>query len=70
MNWPKFTVVASIFLLVLILNSLLVMFCWNMFLIPAVTGVNEIGFIQAMGLTGLAGILFKDNGIKIDGSKL
>lgn len=70
MNWSKFAIVAGIFLLVLTLNSLLVMLCWNMFLIPAVTGVNEIDFIQAMGLTGLAGILFKDNGIKIDGSKL
>jgi hypothetical protein len=35
-----------------------------MFLIPAINGVNEIGFITAMGLTALFGILFKDNGIK------
>jgi len=41
------------------------MLCWNMFLIPAIVGINEIGFIQAMGLTGLAGLLFKDNGIKL-----
>lgn len=64
MNWSKFVLTASIFIFILCLNSLLVMMLWNMFLIGAVVGVNEIGFIQAMGLTGLAGILFKDNGIK------
>ena len=49
--------------LVILLNAVLVMLCWNMFLIPAVTGVNEIDFWQAIGLSILAGILFKDSGI-------
>ena len=66
MDWSKFVFATSIFVLILSLNSLLVMMCWNMFLIPAVHGVNEIDFIQAMGLTGLAGLLFKDNGIKFN----
>lgn len=66
MDWSKFIVVTAIFVLVLSLNSFFVMLCWNMFLIPAFNGINEIGFIQAMGLTGLAGLLFKDNGIKFN----
>lgn len=64
MNWSKFLMQAVIVAFLLSLNSLFVMMLWNMFLIPAINGVNEIGFITAMGLTALAGILFKDNGIK------
>ena len=64
MNWSKFWLTTTIFIFILCLNSLLVMLCWNAFLIPAINGVNEINFVTAMGLTGLAGILFKDNGIK------
>lgn len=64
MNWSKFLMQSVLVLFLLALNSLLVMFLWNAFLIPAINGVNEIGFITAMGLTALAGILFKDNGIK------
>jgi hypothetical protein len=64
MNTEKFFVVTGILLFVLTLNSILVMLCWNAFLIPAIVGVNEIGFIQAMGITGLFGILFKDSGVK------
>ena len=64
MNWSKFLLTTSIFIFILSLNSLLVMLCWNMFLIGAVNGVNEIGFVQAMGLAGLCGLLFQDKGIK------
>lgn len=66
MNWPKFSVQIVIVIFTLCLNSLLVMLCWNAFLIHAVNGVNEIGFITSMGLTGLAAILFKENGIKVN----
>jgi len=66
MNWSKFFLQALIFTFILCLNSLLVMLCWNAFLIHAVNGVNEIGFITSMGLTGLAGLLFKENGIKVN----
>ena len=64
MNWSKFLMRAAIVAFLLSLNSLFVMLLWNMFLSPAINGVNEIGFITAMGLTALFGILFKDNGIK------
>jgi hypothetical protein len=62
MNWSKFFMQVALVVFILFLNSLFVMLLWNMFLISAINGINEIGFIQAMGLTGLAGILFKDNG--------
>ena len=64
MNWSKFLMQVPIVIFILCLNSLLVMMCWNIFLIHAVNGVNEINFVTAMGLTGLCGILFKDDGIK------
>jgi hypothetical protein len=64
MNWSKFLMQVPIVIFILCLNSLLVMMCWNIFLITAINGVNEINFVTAMGLTGLCGILFKDNGIK------
>jgi hypothetical protein len=64
MDWSKFWMKVTIVIFVLCLNSLLVMLCWNMFLMPAINGVNEIGFATAMGITGLCGILFKENGIK------
>jgi len=64
MNWSKFFMQVALVVFILCLNSFLVMLCWNAFLMPAVNGINEIGFITAMGITGLFGILFKDNGIK------
>lgn len=38
-----------------------VMYLWNNDLVPAVDGVHEIGFWQALGLNVLFGILFKAN---------
>lgn len=32
---------------------------WNGCLVPAVDGINEIGFLQALGLNFLFSILFK-----------
>ena len=64
MDWSKFWSQVLIVIFILCLNSLAVMLCWNMFLMPAINGINEIGFITAMGITGLCGILFKDDGIK------
>jgi hypothetical protein len=50
-------------LVVLVLFSFLlawpVMELWNQCLVPAVDGVNEIGWLQAWGLQFLFGILFK-----------
>lgn len=64
MDWSKFWSQVLIVIFILCLNSLAVMLCWNMFLMPAINGINEIGFITAMGITGLCGILFKNDGIK------
>ncbi len=38
------------------------MWLWNGCLIPAVDGVHEIGFWQALGLNVLFSILFKSTG--------
>jgi len=32
---------------------------WNGCLVPAVDGINEIGFLQALGINILSSILFK-----------
>lgn len=37
---------------------------WNGCLVPAVNGVNEIGFFQALGLIFLFGTLFKNSSAK------
>lgn len=50
--------------LVVIIACLLawpVMLLWNGCLVGAITGVNVIGFWQALGLMLLSGILFKSN---------
>lgn len=36
---------------------------WNYCLVPAVEGVNSIGFWQALGLNFLASILFKGSNV-------
>jgi hypothetical protein len=36
-----------------------VMQLWNSCLVPAVHGVNEIGWLQAWGISALCSILFK-----------
>lgn len=37
------------------------MLLWNDCLVPAVDGIHEIGFLQAIGLNFLFSILFKSN---------
>lgn len=64
-------ITASIGLLVvLVLFSFLlawpVMELWNGCLVPAVEGVNPIGWLQAWGLQFLFGILFKTTVTKKD----
>ena len=66
MDWSKFTARAAPVLFVTCFNALLVMLCWNLFLVPTVDGVKEIGFFTAMGLIGLFGILFKDMGVSLN----
>jgi hypothetical protein len=53
----------GVFLAVAILVGLIisfpVMLLWNGCLVPAITGVNEIGWMQAWGLTVLSTVFFK-----------
>lgn len=42
-----------------LLMALPTMWLWNGALVPAVDGVHEIGFLQALGLNFLFSILFK-----------
>ena len=42
-----------------LLMALPTMWLWNSALVPAVDGVHEIGFLQALGLNFLFSILFK-----------
>lgn len=42
-----------------VILALPVQFLWNLCLVPAVDGIHEIGFWQAMGLNFLFSILFK-----------
>lgn len=42
-----------------LLYSLPVMWLWNWCFVPAVSGVHEIGWLQAWGIMFLCGLLFK-----------
>jgi hypothetical protein len=44
-----------------LLFSLPVMLLWNGCLVGAITGVNEISWLQAWGILVLAGLLFKSS---------
>lgn len=59
-------VVGSVLLIVALglLFALPVMWLWNACLIPAVSGVHEIGWIQAWGLSILCALLFKSSSSK------
>jgi len=46
---------------VALILSYFVMLLWNWCLVPAMTGVNEIGWLQAWGITVLFGVLFKNS---------
>lgn len=50
-----FIVVVSLIL------ALPVMVMWNYCLMPAVTGLNEIGWLQSWGILVLFGLLFKSS---------
>lgn len=50
---------AAVLLFIGFLMSWPVMMLWNGCLVDAVTGVKEIGWLQAWGLTVLASFLFK-----------
>lgn len=47
-----------------LLLSLPVMWLWNGCLVPAISGINEIGWLQAWGILVLCGFLFKNSSVK------
>jgi hypothetical protein len=52
-------VVIVMIVVVGLLLSLPVMWLWNACFVPAVSGLNEIGWLQAWGILVLCGLLFK-----------
>lgn len=46
------------------LFSLPVMLLWNGCLVPAVTGIHEVTWLQAWGITFLCSLLFKSSSSK------
>jgi len=56
-----FVVVVAVFGL---LMSLPVMWLWNGCLVPAVSGVKELGWLQSWGMLVLCGLLFKNSSSK------
>lgn len=48
-------------LAIIFVLALPVQLLWNWCLVPAVNGINAIGFWQALGLTILSNVLFKSN---------
>jgi hypothetical protein len=52
---------ASLVVLMGLLFSLPVMLLWNYCLVGAMTGINEIGWLQAWGILVLFGLLFKSS---------
>lgn len=62
----KFTQYAVVFIVAILLItalsfiiSLPVMWLWNATLVPAVSSVSEISWLQAWGISVLCGLLFK-----------
>ena len=58
----------GVFLTILLIGVLLsfilswpIMVLWNSCLVPAVQGINEIDWLQAWGLSLLAGFLFRSH---------
>lgn len=48
-------------LLIAVIFSYFVMLLWNGCLVPAIDGVNQISWLQALGLTILFSLLFKSS---------
>ena len=51
----------AVALVVIFVLAFPVQWLWNNCLVPAVNGINYIGFWQSLGLTILANVLFKSN---------
>jgi hypothetical protein len=51
----------AVALVVIFVLAFPVQWLWNNCLVPAINGINYIGFWQALGLTILSNVLFKSN---------
>ena len=52
---------ATLIIVIGLVLSLPVMLLWNYCLVGAITGINEIGWLQAWGILILFGLLFKSS---------
>jgi hypothetical protein len=55
---------AAIGLAIIFVLAFPVQLLWNYCLVPAINGINAIGFWQALGIMVLANVLFKTNKAK------
>lgn len=62
-NLVNICVIAMIMIVYGALFSLPVMFLWNYALVPAISGISQIGWIQAWAIMILFAILFKTQAI-------
>lgn len=53
----------GLFILLGLLFSYPAMLLWNACLVPAIPGINEIGWMQAFGILVLSGLLFKSSNV-------
>jgi hypothetical protein len=56
--------VVAIAALIAVILALPTMLLWNSCLVPAIDGVNEIGFFQALGIIALCYFLFWGTSLK------
>lgn len=65
------TFIAAILLIAFaaLLMALPTKWLWNECLVPAVDGIHQIGFLQALGLNFLFSILFKSNTKTVNNDK-
>jgi len=60
-NVMGFVGIVALVVFISFLLSWPVMMLWNGCLVGAVTGVNEVSWLQAWGLTVLTGLMFKSS---------
>lgn len=60
-NVTAFFTVLGIFFFLAFITALPVMLLWNYFLVGAIDGVHEIGFLQAWGISVLSNLMFKNS---------
>ena len=63
-NLTKVVAIAGLVVVMTVVLAWPVQLLWNSSLVPAVDGVNQITFWQALGINLLAAILFKNTSVK------